>query len=382
MIILTYMQRHFLDECLNSILSQTYPNIEIIVCDDSSADFDPLEVEDYIYDHAGENVKNVVVYQQPHNVGTVANAQKGVELSTGVYFKLHAGDDLLYDDTVLERIFKNFSTRDVGILAARSVACQHDGTITGDYYPPEQFFQEMQGVPAQKQFELIGTQAWGAYINAPAVFWTREFFDKIGGFDLSYLYTEDWPMWLKITAAGYEITMVNTVTTIYRYGGISNDSSELNLSIGKTHYQESIRMLRENVLPKFQSEGNIKKTIRCRHAIKCLEVRMETEGRWDRWTLAEKLGWRIRMLPFLLLSWLYRVRAHGVVLQGKVPQYIICACVVMFALRVEIWPGVSCQHIWTSGFLVGFVWLLLKLILIGMLKVFRLGLLWKAREMP
>ena len=79
-IILTYLQNHLLKDCIDSILMQTYPNIELIICDDCSADFNEKEVLQYITENKMENVKNVIVYKQPQNVGTTANAQKGVEL--------------------------------------------------------------------------------------------------------------------------------------------------------------------------------------------------------------------------------------------------------------------------------------------------------------
>lgn len=47
-VVLTYLQRHILNECVDLILEQDYPNIEIVVCDDSSADFDCDEVRDYL----------------------------------------------------------------------------------------------------------------------------------------------------------------------------------------------------------------------------------------------------------------------------------------------------------------------------------------------
>ncbi len=378
-IVLTYMQRHLLDECLNSILKQTYPNIELIICDDCSADFDPEEVEAYVFSHARENLKSLVVHRQERNVGTVANAQLGVELSSGEFFKLHAGDDMLLDGAVLDQMAAVLSRPDVKLVAARSMACQHDGTMTQDCYPFYGPFCDMMSASAAQQFEMIGTQSWGAYINAPAVFWKRSLFDKMGGFDLSYRYTEDWPMWLKITGAGHAITMVNVVTTIYRYGGISNDLSALNVTIGKVHYEESIRMLREIALPRFEAEGKRRKIVRCKHAIKCLEVRRDTEGKWKSWTTMQKISWRIKELPFLLLSWMYRKRTNGIELKKKGPAFILGVCTVLFVLHAEIWPGYSCDWLWAGLFWFTLFWLLIKGCFVAGIKLLRWILEWKRR---
>lgn len=61
-IVLTYLQRHILNDCIDSILSQDYPNIELIICDDCSADFDCDEVYQYIEQNKKSNISNIVIY--------------------------------------------------------------------------------------------------------------------------------------------------------------------------------------------------------------------------------------------------------------------------------------------------------------------------------
>lgn len=363
-IVLTYMQRHLLDGCLKSIFDQTYPNVELIICDDCSADFDVGEVERYIEENKGENIKRVAIYKQPENVGTVKNAQQGVEFSSGEYFKLHAGDDMLFDEEVLEKAIRHFFDSDINILAGRSVACQQDGTMTDHYYPSIQAVSEMMEADAEKQFELIGTQAWGEFINAPAVIWRRSFFDKLGGFDLSYKYTEDWPMWLKITSQGYRIHMVEEVLTVYRYGGISNDFSVANRTLGKLHYEESIRMFREMVMPVFEMQGRRNKISRVKHCIHCLELRRDVVGDpWNDWGCIQQTVWRLKELPFLIMSWLYRKRKFGIVTQKKTLLMVMGVCVLMYGCRVEPIPGIIGKGFWSIVCFATLALLILKLAL-------------------
>lgn len=63
-IVLTYMQRHLLEECLDSVFIQSYPNIELVICDDCSADFDVDEVKQYIEKNKSKNIRSFVVYKQ------------------------------------------------------------------------------------------------------------------------------------------------------------------------------------------------------------------------------------------------------------------------------------------------------------------------------
>lgn len=311
-VVLTYMQRHLLKACVDSIFEQDYPNIEIVVCDDCSADFDPDEVRDYILNAKSPNVKNVVVVKQSKNVGTSQNARLAVQHSSGAYFKLHAGDDMLYGRDALTAMARYLETPDVNIVAARSLACQYDGTMTDDCYPDKGAVQKMMGAGAQEQFTMLATQSWGQYISAPAVFWRRDFYDETGGFDPKYKYTEDWPMWLRITKAGHRITAVDKVTTIYRYGGISNDQNEINADLRKEHYEECAQMLEHEALPALEQRRQKLKIMRCKQSIWCLQAMITHETQWNDWSVPQKAVWKCRNAGYLFLSWLYRLRTGDI----------------------------------------------------------------------
>lgn len=362
-IVLTYLQRHLLEDCIDSILSQTYPNIELVICDDCSADFDEDEVRAYIDENKEENIRKVVVYKQPRNVGTVQNAQTGVGLSSGEFFKLQAGDDMLYGENALEKMGKALSGPGVNIVAARSIGCLHNGELTSDIYPSSDSVASMIDADAQRQFDLIGTQAWGAFVNAPAVCWRRSFFDKLGGFDLSYKYTEDWPMWLKITGAGHRITFMDEIVVVYRYGGISSSYSEVHAMLGELFYQECLRMFREDILPKFEAEGNRKKILRCKQCIRCIENRIIRETVWQKWGFLKKLHWRVKNLNFILLSWLYRVRygARPAPHIGQ-PLRVMAYCIFLFYFGAQILPEQPADFLWAGIFFAAVLWLLVEIV--------------------
>ena len=306
--IVSYNQRDLIEDCIDSILEQTYENIELILCDDNSCDFDVKEIEDYIEKNKNINIKNVIVYKQNRNVGTSANCQKAMELASGEYFKLQAGDDMLREPDVLKKVANLLELNSCNVIIGRAQACTHDGILVNDIYPLEDNFSQAKNVSPKKLFELLSTRSWGAYVCAPAVFWRMSFLKEMGGFDLSYKYTEDWPLWLEICKRGYEITYADMVTTIYRYGGISNGSSELNKSIGKEHYEECIRMLKEKSMPVLKEKYSKLAQLRCWCAIKCIEARIVQEQKWNYWTLHKKMEWRIKNAIFLFAQELFHIR--------------------------------------------------------------------------
>ena len=96
-ILLLYNNSEFLEECLDSVLAQDYPAVEIIVVDDGSKSFDQSGIETYIREHKKDNIRNFIVYQNECNFGTVRSANGAIRKASGRYIKLLAGDDALYN---------------------------------------------------------------------------------------------------------------------------------------------------------------------------------------------------------------------------------------------------------------------------------------------
>lgn len=88
--IIAYNQRQFLGELLDSILSQNYPNLEVIVADDASTDSTPEFCEEYERRHPGR----VVWLLAKENGGITANSNAGLQRCTGEYLCFVGGDDL------------------------------------------------------------------------------------------------------------------------------------------------------------------------------------------------------------------------------------------------------------------------------------------------
>ena len=315
--IVSYNQRDLIEDCIDSIIEQTYENIELIICADCSYDFDAENVREYIDKKKKDNISNVIIYKQPQNVGTSANCQKAMELANGEYFKLQAGDDMLFEPESLEKIVNLFDKNPYNVIIGRAQACTHEGKLVEAYYPPYENFLKAQAASSYELFELMSTRRWGAFVCAPAVFWRLSYLREFGGFDLSYKYTEDWPLWLKICEKGDPITYIDQITTIYRYGGISNGAGELNQALGKAHYQECIRMLREQGMPKLKKEYSKLAQLRCWCSIKCIEARMTKEYEWNYWKLSRKIIWRIKNINFLVLIKLFHVRNMGIYFDNR-----------------------------------------------------------------
>ncbi len=100
-IIPIYNTAKYLPACLDSIINQTYKNLEIILIDDGSTDDSSKIINDY----AKKDKRIKTVHQE--NAGQSAARNKGLDLTTGDYIYFTDSDDEI-DLTFLEKHIKSF----------------------------------------------------------------------------------------------------------------------------------------------------------------------------------------------------------------------------------------------------------------------------------
>ncbi len=91
-----YKLGHLLAECVQSILSQSFQDLEVLIMDDCSPDQTP-EVARSFDDPRVKYIRNEA------NLGQLRNYNKGIELSTGKYVWLISADDRLRRPYIVDR---------------------------------------------------------------------------------------------------------------------------------------------------------------------------------------------------------------------------------------------------------------------------------------
>lgn len=129
-IIPIYNVEKFLDECVRSVLNQTYTNLEIILVDDGSPDRCPIMCDEY----AKQDSRIKVIHQI--NGGLSAARNSGMEIATGEYVYFLDSDDKIFPyaiETMVDRIIEN---PNVDVVAA-SFINQYGSSVC--YYDPQRF---------------------------------------------------------------------------------------------------------------------------------------------------------------------------------------------------------------------------------------------------
>ena len=189
---------------IGSVLTQTHPDIELIVIDDGSTD-DTVAIARGFGDR-------VTILQQ-ENAGPNAARNTGLRHASGDVIALCDSDDVL---------LPNYLTAALAVMAAAPprtwVTCASE-LMTDDGLKPYGFspFGE---VPRDQQREAI---LQGNIVSIFSVF-PRAMATEIGPFNEQLKRAEDWEYWARAILSGWRVAFQPTISSYYRQQGQSQSS--------------------------------------------------------------------------------------------------------------------------------------------------------------
>ncbi|HEX8662551.1 MAG TPA: glycosyltransferase family 2 protein [Beijerinckiaceae bacterium] len=171
-------QAPFLGEALDSVLSQDYPALELIVMDGGSTD-GSLDV---IRTRAGR----IAHWQSEPDGGQSAAINRGVARSTGEIVCWLNSDDLLCEGAL----------RHVGEAAAAHPAF---GMVVGNGWRLDGATgRKAPYCPRPLAFSRQALREGGAYVHQPSTFFFRAAWDRVGGLNESLRYCMDWDVIMRV----------------------------------------------------------------------------------------------------------------------------------------------------------------------------------------
>ena len=108
-IIPVYNEVKYLEECVNSVINQTFSDIEVILVDDGSTNH-----AGKLCDEFAERDKRIKVIHQ-NNQGLSAARMNGYEISTGEWIMFMDDDDMISYDMI--RVLLSYSDEQIDIIA-------------------------------------------------------------------------------------------------------------------------------------------------------------------------------------------------------------------------------------------------------------------------
>ena len=193
-IVVNYNYGRYLAECVDSVIAQTYPNMEIIVVDDGSTDNSLNILQSY-------NGKVFVLHQENKGVSAARNA--GVLASNGEWVAFLDSDDT-WQPEKLQRQSSCIEDSAVGMVFCAVEYMDDSGRHLGYTRP-----QLGSDVLAQLVTFTSPTIAPSSAVVR------RECLRDLGGFDEDLSTAADLDMWTRI-AAKYKICAITTPLVRYR----------------------------------------------------------------------------------------------------------------------------------------------------------------------
>ena len=219
-ITITYNSAATLQHALDSVLSQTYPDIEHVLVDGASKDGTRELIEKYAREHA--NVRWV-----SEKDGGIYNAiNKGIRMATGDIIGFLHSDDQLNSADSIEQVADAFEL-------------SHADVVYGD-------LQYCKGGRVVRRWKSNAfsprSLKFGWMPPHPTVYVRREVYQQVGEYDEWFSIAADYDMMLRIFKTGYKTHYIPSVLVSMETGGASNRSTRARLS--KT--QEDCIALRKN----------------------------------------------------------------------------------------------------------------------------------------
>ena len=210
-----YNHENFVQDSIQSVIDQTYQNIELIIIDDGSKDGSVEKIQEMIPACQERFVR--FEFQYRPNKGLSATLNEALEWCEGEFFSALASDDMMLNKKIkiqIEFLKNNDSTNIVGVFGGYNLI-DSNGKVIKTVLKKERkyIFDEI----FLHNFDL----------PAPTALLKLEYARAVGGYTEN-LKIEDWYMWLKLTEKGNTLVYLNEILIYYRSHG-SNTSKNLKI---------------------------------------------------------------------------------------------------------------------------------------------------------
>ncbi len=225
-----YNHEKYIIECLESIVKQSYTNIELVVIDDGSSD-NSFEVAKNYLDNQNYNKNYKIITRS--NKGMCNTLNEIAEQAKGKYISFIGSDDYWMLNKIEEQVNYLENNPDIILVHSNSIKVDENGKEIGllDYSSKKN---------SGDMFESLILGSGG--INTPSHLYKTEIYSKIGFYDSSFKF-EDIDFWLRLTKI-YSIGYINKFHTFYRWhgGNLSDDKNKL-----KFYNDEIIKIFNKNI---------------------------------------------------------------------------------------------------------------------------------------
>jgi len=197
----SYNQGQFIEETIQSLLSQNYPNLEYIIIDGGSTDTTVEIIKQY--------ESQLTYWVSEPDRGQTHAINKGIAKATGDILAYLNSDDYYLPGTLFKvaEYFHQFPQTD--LLHGRCRYVNQEGEKIGEQFGKIQSFEEI--------IDLWGVWWQQRQFVQPEVFWSKRITNQIGNFSEGLHYVMDYEYWCRIIQAGGVVDRLDAELTCFRF---------------------------------------------------------------------------------------------------------------------------------------------------------------------
>lgn len=206
-----YNRAAYLDEVIQSVLDQDYPNVEYIVLDDGSTDGTP----DIIKRYAGK-----IRWESHANMGETRTVNKGFNMVNGEIIGVVNSDDPLLPRAITTIVSRLLAEPDTLVAYPDWLMIDENG----------ESFKHI----TTYDYNYTDMLRWHHCVPGPGAFFRRTVVEELGGRDPDFRFVGDFDFWLRAGLLG-PFTRVPATLATFRYHPESYSISQLGQEMAKEH---------------------------------------------------------------------------------------------------------------------------------------------------
>lgn len=234
-----YNSLNYIEDTLESIVAQTWQELELIVTDDYSTDNTVKLCRQWITESRDRFVRAELLTSEK-NTGVSANANRGLQAAKGEWIKFLGADDTLKTNCIEDNMAFIANNPGIKVLFSQVEVYRNNfeinnyiktipGVITyhGSILSP--------GITAEEQYKMLLISDRIHF--SPSVFINRQTLHSVGGFDERFPMMEDLPLWLNLTKAGHRLHFMDSVTVNYRQHSAAINNTNIDYLIKPNYFR-------------------------------------------------------------------------------------------------------------------------------------------------
>jgi glycosyltransferase involved in cell wall biosynthesis len=211
-VVASYNHAEYLTQRMDSLLAQTYRNIEILVIEDVSTD-GSLEV---LRRYANEPLVSIIVRER--NGGWVKVSNQGISLARGEFVLFANCDDACEPQLIASLVAAMEANPSAGIVYCRSLLVdERDSVIGDDFSAREPAFRRVCGADRLIRGAEMSRFLLNSCVipNLSAALFRANCLLEIGEFSSAYRVCSDWDLFFRV-AARFDVAYVSTPLNRFR----------------------------------------------------------------------------------------------------------------------------------------------------------------------